>query len=73
MNEPATLTYLLKTKYEILIGLGSNSAIRDAEMTLFNIQQVIQEHIEDYSLLAPQEILSNQIDILYHFLNHENS
>ena len=29
----------------------------DAEMTLLNLLQVIEEHIEDYELLAPDEIL----------------
>ena len=44
----------------------------DAEMTLHNLLQVIEENIQDYELFAPDEILSANTDLLLHYLNNSN-
>ena len=45
----------------------------DAELTLLQLLQVIDEHIEDYELFAPGEALKANTDLLLHYLNHTNS
>ena len=69
--EPNTYIYLLKTKYDILVEQGSKEAIRDAEMCLLNILEVLDQHKEDFEMLAPQEVLSAEMDLLLHYLQHE--
>ena len=47
-----------------------SAANMDAEMTLHNLRQVIEEHIDDYEMFAPDEILQANTDLLLHHLNH---
>ena len=42
----------------------------DAEMTLLNLLQVLDENIEDYEMFAPDEILTANTDLLLHYMNH---
>ena len=44
----------------------------DAEMTLHNLSQVIEENKDDYEMFAPDEILSAENDLLLHYLNNSN-
>ena len=44
----------------------------NAEMTLQNILQVIEENINDFEMFAPDEILSANNDLLLHYLNNVN-
>ena len=72
-NDPHTLTFLLKQKYELQILSSNTSAARmDAEMTLHNLNQVIEENKDDYEMFAPDEILSAENDLLLHYLNNSN-
>ena len=72
-NDPHTLTFLLKQKYELQILSSNTSAARmDAEMTLHNLSQVIEENKDDYEMFAPDEILSAENDLLLHYLNNSN-
>lgn len=67
-GEPNTLTFLLKQKYQLQVNL--DWASRDAELTLHNIIGLIDEHLEEYQVLAPHEVLAAHSDLLLHYLNH---
>ena len=72
-NDPQSMTFLLKQKYELQMISSNSSAVRmNAEMTLQNLLQVIEENIQDYEMLAPDEILSANNDLLLHYLNNVN-
>ena len=45
-NDPQSMTFLLKQKYELQMISSNSSAVRmNAEMTLQNLLQVIEENI----------------------------
>lgn len=43
---------------------------RDAEITLLNCQALLERHKADFEVLAPQDIVTVEIDLLLHYLNH---
>ena len=68
-GEPNTLLFMLKQKYHIQLNIG-HLAAKDAELTLQNMLAVIEQHEQDFVVLAPHEVVAIHSDLLLHYLNH---
>ena len=47
--------------------------VKEAQMTLLNMRQVINQNKEDFELLTPDVILQTETDLLLHLVNNSES